>query len=195
MASRIDVSIRLHIHISDRRRERKGEGKGRVEIDESITLEIGIGKESGTGTGNEKEKETGLGIRGERASIVETGVDTTVVRGSIDEETTNGVARLPPTVPPLWFRMDAHRPHPCRRELTRTRKKASKWSGLVVLFSLVHVFFACVKDIAPYDAETIFSNSFRTNADRTPSSRVTTITITQVQIRARARARNGRGSI
>lgn len=167
MASRMDVPIRLHIHIrtlcrtSDRGGERWGEGggrrsgaRGRAGIDGSI----GLGSENVTGIGIEKESKTRTGTgtgnetRGEHASIVETGIDTT---GSTDEETTNAAVRLlQPTDPPL-SRMDA-RPH--RRGLTRTRKKASKWSGLVGSFSLVHGFF--VKDIAPHDARTTFSNSF-----------------------------------
>jgi hypothetical protein len=91
--------------------------------DESIVLGngnviggIGKEKESGTGTRNETQ--------GERASIVETGIDTTVARGSIDEETTNGAVRLLPQTDPLLSRMDVHR-HFCHlKRLTLTGKKA-----------------------------------------------------------------------
>ena len=149
MASRMDVPIRLHIHIRTLRRisDRGGErwevgggrrsgARGRAGTDGSIVLGIGIGieKESTARTGNE--------TRGEHASTVETGIDTTLVRGSIDEETTNAAVRLlPPTDPPLLARMVVHRPHPHRRGPTRTRRKASKWPVRVVSFSLVHVFF------------------------------------------------------
>lgn len=136
MASRMDVSIRPRIHIrtlrstNDKGGERREEGGGkRSEAGKRAGIDV-IVLESGIGIGNV--------TRGERA--VETGIDATVTRGSIDEETTNGAVRLlPPTdYPPS--RMDVRYPH--RRELTRTRKKASKWS-VVVPFSLVHGFFSC----------------------------------------------------
>ena len=134
----MDVPIPLHMHIRTLRRisgrggERKGgDGgrksgvRGRAVRDESIVLGngnviggIGKEKESGTGTRNETQ--------GERASIVETGIDTTVARGSIDEETTNGAVRLLPQTDPLLSRMDVHR-HFCHlKRLTLTGKKASK---------------------------------------------------------------------
>lgn len=122
MASWMDVPVRLHIRIqtlrliSDRGEEKREEGGGRrsrgrerVGIDGSIVLgtmtgigneiRIGKGKESETGTGIEKEARNG--IRGGRVGIVKTGIDTTVARGSIGGETTNGAVRLlPPMDPP-----------------------------------------------------------------------------------------------
>lgn len=133
MASWMDVPIHLHIRIptlrliSDRGGERRGEGGGRgrggIEIDGSIVLGSGNvtgGEENGTGTKNENENEAGSGTRGRRTSIA----GTTVARGNIGGERTNGVVRLLPLTDLRLSLMDAN-PHRYRR-LTRTRKKASE---------------------------------------------------------------------
>ena len=153
MASRMDVPVRLHIPIqtirliSDRGREKRGGDGGRrsgargiVGIDGSIVLGngnvTGIGKETATESGTERGRGRGRGngngTRGRCASRVGTGIGTTVVRGSIDGETTNDAVRL-------LSPMDLHL-H--RRRLTRTGKKASKWPCHVpFLFCLMVGFF------------------------------------------------------
>lgn len=175
MAKQMDMRVRRRIRIqairliNDRGAERMGEvgaRRGMVGIDGSIVLGNGIENGIETEIENGTRRGRGSETRDGRTSIARIGRDTTVVRGSIDGETTSGAVRpSSQTDLPLPSRMDVPRPH--RKRRIRTGKKASKSSRLVMSRFFVlphgsHFFFRFDKDITTPVAETALSNTFRT---------------------------------